>query len=119
MFGVPLVLMVAGGVVRGINASWWSFLAIFSSPLGLIFLWLSRFRLEIGPDFVAYSSLLNARREIQKSDIVHADFAKGTGPFEGIVIFVVRSRAGEELRINAKTFSREAVASLVNLGQGE
>jgi hypothetical protein len=115
IFGTPLVL-ISAILIRGADPSWWQAFAISSIALASSLLGLSRYRLVITPDAVTYSSPLLPRRMIRRSDIVHADFADETGSFESPITFIMRGRAGEEFRINAKVFSRDAVAALVDLG---
>jgi hypothetical protein len=114
IFGTPLFL-VSVVLIRGADPSWWQGFAVSSLALASSLLGLSRYRLVITPDAVAYSSLLHPRRKIRRSDIAHADFADETGPFDSPMTFVIRGLAGEELRINARVFSRDAVAALAGL----
>ena len=77
--------------------------------------WLSRYRLEFADDSVAYRSLFSRERRMNRSEIVFADFAERTGPFESPLTFVIRTASGAEIRVNARVFSREAVRALVGL----
>jgi hypothetical protein len=115
IFGSPLVL-ISAVMIRGADPSWWQAFALSSLALASSFVGLTRYWLAITPDAVAYSSPLRPRRTIRRADIVHADFAEETARFESPITFVIRGRASEELRINAKVFSRDAVAALVDLG---
>jgi hypothetical protein len=114
IFGTPLVL-VSAVLIRGADPSWWQGIAVSSLLLASSVLGLSRYRLVITPDAVVYSSPLRRRRMIRRSDLTHAGFAEETGPLESPVTFVIQGQAGEELRINAKVFSRNAVAALTDL----
>jgi hypothetical protein len=116
IFGIPLVLSFAI-LIRGAAPSWWLAFAVSSISLASSVLALSRYRLVITPDSVTYSSPLLPHRMVRRSDIVHADFADETGPFESPITFVIQGRAGENMRINAKVFSRDALGALVDLGQ--
>lgn len=114
IFGTPLLLFCAV-VIRGADPSWWQGIAVSSLALASGFLGLSRYRLVIAPDAVVYSSPFHRRRMIRRSEITHADFAEETGPLESPITFVIQGQAGEELRINAKVVSLNAVAALADL----
>jgi hypothetical protein len=81
--------------------------------------WLWRFRLDFSTERVGYASLFKPYRTIQRDSIGEAAFARETSAFEGRNTFVVTGAGGEELRINAKVFSREAVQQLFQLGSPE
>jgi hypothetical protein len=80
------------------------------------YLWLARFRLDFMSERVGYSSLFRRYSSIRRDSITEADFTSETSPFEGRNTFVVRGARGEEIRINAKVFSREALQQLFHLG---
>jgi hypothetical protein len=114
IFGTPLVL-ISAVLIRGADPSWWQGIAVSSLVLASSILGLSRYRLVLTPDAVVYSSPFHPRRMIRRSDITHADFAEETGPLDSPITFVIQGQASEELRINAKVFSRNAVAALADL----
>jgi hypothetical protein len=116
--GIPLALSAAV-LIRGADPSWWYAFVLSVLAQALCFLALSRYKLVITPEAVAYSNPFRFRRLIRRSEIVHADFAEETGRFESPITFVVRCRTGEQLRINAKVFSRDAVTALVDLSPDE
>jgi hypothetical protein len=116
IFGTPLLLFCAV-VIRGADPSWWQGIAVSSFALALSVLGLSRYRLVITSDAVVYASPFHRGRMIRRSDITYADFAEETGPLESPITFVLRGQTGEELRINAKVFSRKAVAALADLSR--
>ena len=78
---------------------------------------LYRFRLKIDTTTVTYSSLFTRETTVQRPDITSADFAETTGALESPFTFSIRTASGEELRINAKVFSLEAVKALFDLGE--
>ncbi len=85
------------------------------AALAFAFVWLSRFRLIISPEEISYSSLFRSERTVRREDIAAAGFARRTGPFESPYTFVIQSRSGTAVRINAKVFSRAALVQLGNL----
>jgi hypothetical protein len=116
MFGGMEALWFAGLLVRGGGPpSVWMFIGILTFAWAFVFFGISRFRLHIDAESVSYSSLFTHKRRFERSEITHAEFAEVTGSFEGPFTFVIRTTAGEEMRINAKIFSLEAVRELGNL----
>jgi hypothetical protein len=109
MLGIPLAI---GVFAASKSASAWQMVALIAFALVLCWLWLSRFRLEFDDNSIGYSSLFTGYRTIPRGQIVEANFAGETSPFESPFTFVLRTSTGEELRINAKVFSRQAVQEL-------
>ncbi len=119
MFGVMDALIISILFDKGgSDPSLWTVLAFLTFGWAFTFFGFSRFRLVINVNSVSYSSLFTRQKTIQKSEITHADFAEETGSLESPFTFVIRTDAGEEMRINAKVFSLEAVRELGNLGKG-
>ena|SRR5579864_641127 len=118
IFGVLLALWFSALLIRGTFPNWWMPIGILTFGWAAVFFWLSRFRLLIDENSVSYSSLLTRKKTCQRSDIIHADFAKVTGSLESPFTFVICTKAGEEMRINAKVFSLEAVRELGSLVKG-
>jgi hypothetical protein len=114
MCGLPL-LMSVGALIKSGHPSWWQAIAIWVAAWAFAILWLSRYRLEITADSVAYSSLFSRKRSVVRSEIVAADLADETGSFESPLTFVIRNTSGAELRVNSKVFSHEAVQALFEL----
>jgi hypothetical protein len=90
-------------------------IGVLALAWALVFLGISRFRLGIDAKSISYSSLFTRKRTLERSEITHADFAEVTGAFESPITFLIRTKAGEEMRINAKVFSIEAVRELCSL----
>lgn len=114
--GIPLVL---SGIAALREPSFFKAVVICFTALAFAFIWLSRFRLVITPEFVSYSSLFGSEQTVQRSEISEARFAERTGSCESPYTFVIRSDSGREVRINAKVFSRRAVSELCSLGRHE
>jgi hypothetical protein len=118
MFGGMLALWLGGLIVRGGGpSSVWILIGVLTFSWAFTFFGFSRFRLLIDAESVTYSSLFTSRMTFQRSEITHADFAEETGSFESPFTFVIRNKAGEEMRINAKVFTLEAVRELASLGK--
>jgi hypothetical protein len=115
--GVLLALWAWAVVVRGWHPTFWWFVGILTGSWTFVYFSLSRFRLVITPESVSYSSLFSPRKEFPRSEITFADFAKTTGSFESPLTFSIRTKSGDEMRINAKVFSLEAVRELGSLRQ--
>jgi hypothetical protein len=118
VFTVMCVPFIAGSVVLLVMTGQPSCLqmtAIASGAWLLSIYWLRRYRLAITADTVTYASLLARERRIARADIIHADFAESTGATESPLTFVIRTKDGTEVRVNAKVFSHEAVQALVGL----
>jgi hypothetical protein len=114
LFGAIALLWIAAAYVSG--APWTPALV----PLGafvLVSLWLSRFRLTFAPDRLSYATLLTSPRSLPIDAIVSVEPLRQMLPWDSPLTVVVRSRAGEEIRVNTKVFSREAVSRLLALGK--
>lgn len=96
----------------------WDVLLVCATAWLFAMFWLSRFRLEITLESVTYSSLFSRPRSIPRSEIVSAGLPRVTRRTEGPYTFVIRTRTGSELRINAKVFSMEAAKELQKIAQG-
>lgn len=112
----PFIAASIVAVAVSAQLTWLKMTAVSTGALALSFIWLRRFRLLITADTVTYTSLLGGQRRITRADIIVADFVESTGATESPLTFVLRTRDGTELRINAKVFSLEAVQALVDLG---
>jgi hypothetical protein len=115
ILGGLLALYVWALLARGLFPNWWWPISILTSCWVWVYFVLSRYRLRVDETSVSYSSLLVRNKKVERAQIAHADFAEVTGPLEGLCTFVVSTTAGEELRINAKVFSMDAVRMLCAL----
>lgn len=82
----------------------------------LVVLWLSRFRLTFGADEVLLCLPFRARQRLARHDILSVEFAEETGRDESPMTLCIRTSFGDELRLNAKVFSTEAIERLLALG---
>ena len=114
VLGLPLGVCIVALAIRG-DPSLGPVVAAGAAALLLAYRWLGRFRLEFSADAVAYAGLFTRKRAVARTEIVSAAFAERTGPFESPMTFVIRTRGGAEIRVNAKVFSPEAVRSLAAL----
>jgi hypothetical protein len=114
--GPQLALWLWLLIDRGTFHHWRMPIGIITFGWGFVFFWLSRFRLLIDENSVSYASLFTRKKTLLRSEITHADFAGVTGSFKSPYTFVIRTKAAEEMRINAKVFSWEAVLELGSLG---
>ena len=110
-----LALMGVAALCKTGQPSLWQPVAICVRAGIFAAVWLSRYRLEFADDSLAYRSLFSRERRMNRSEIVFADFAERTGPFESPLTFVIRTASEAEIRVNARVFSREAVRALVGL----
>ena len=83
--------------------------------LAFSYYWLSRFHLVIGSEFISYASLFSVRRTIRRSEIIATEFVAEPGPYETPFTIVVITESGDDLRINSKVFSLDAVRALLAL----
>jgi len=83
-----------------------------------VFVWLSKFRLEVAEDYLRYETLWSERivplADIGKVDFDPAYFATYFGPVVRLIVHV-RGRGNPPLVINAKVFSRSAVRHIMQL----
>jgi hypothetical protein len=91
---------------------------IFVSLLG--FAWLLSFQIELTPSEIIFRSLFRGRRRIRNDQIkkvsLTCDFRKRTsGPLQLIV--EPRDHSIQQLKINAKVFSRAAVDAVLKRGR--
>jgi hypothetical protein len=113
-FGVICAGLALLGVVAAIISpmSWTPVLI----PVGgyiLVWLWLSGYRLAFSADRLSYRTVFAPERAISYENIKSIAPAPSTGAFESPYTVSVKSTSGEELRINAKVFPREAVQRLM------
>jgi len=95
-------------------------LAVFVAAAVYVFVWLRSFRLEIGPESLRYKTLWSDRT-VSMADIVKVKFdnaylATYFGPVVRLTVHL-RTPDAPPLVINAKIFSRRAVARVLQLGR--
>jgi len=118
VFGVMCgALALLGAIAAYVSDMSWLPVLIPVCAFALACIWLSRFRLTFGPDQLSYASLFGSLRSLPVTAIVSVEPAGRTGPLESPLTVIVRSSSGEELRVNAKIFPREAVRRLFALGK--
>jgi len=78
-------------------------------------LWLSRFRLEFTADELRVTRPFGGERRLARADVLAVEFSPPVGRNESPFTLSIRVGDGEELRLNAKLFTREAVQSLLAL----
>lgn len=88
---------------------------MFATAAAFCIAWLAAFRLEISEDHVTYRSLLRGSHTVRKADIIAAQFTGRPRRTESPATFVIRTSAGDEVRINAKPFPIEATRALLEL----
>jgi hypothetical protein len=115
-FGVICgALALLGAVAAIISPMSWTPLLIPAGAYAPACVWLSRYRLTFLKDHLSYGSLFAPERAIPYESIESIDLGSSTGPFESPFTVSVKSTSGEEVRINAKVFPREAVKRLMTV----
>jgi hypothetical protein len=115
VFGVMCGVVGALGMWAKIASPSMPWVAVLIPVICYVFacIWLSRYRLSFLADRVSYSSLFARERSITYRSIAHVGLAAKTTPYEGPLTVSVKSVSGEEVRINAKVFPRQAVQRLM------
>lgn len=90
----------------------WLPLLVPLGGFGLVVLWLSRFRLTFGPEEILVAQPFR-RVRVARRDVLSVEFAEETGRNEAPLVLCIRTSVGEELRLNAKVFSTEAIQQLL------
>jgi hypothetical protein len=119
--------LVFGAIVVALALLWlgaaWKTGVVTWGPLGLLavlyaacVVWLGRFRIEIGAHELVVARPFASERRLERGDIVAVEFVAPRTRNEGPFTLAIRTRDGAELRLNAKLFTPEAVASLIALG---
>jgi hypothetical protein len=116
---VLFAIMVAAVIKRPSEPSAWQFLAILVGVGGLLCVWISAFKLELDRTTIAYRSLFGGHHRVNLSDVAVATAATGSAKFSEpllppnrIEIIMKRGTKPVRLIINAKVFSRRAIADL-------
>lgn len=112
--GITLALEVLwlGAAWRSGAVTWAPVLLIAGLYLGTV-AWLARFRIRFDSDALRLRLPFRPERRLSFDDLAAVTFEarRDEPPFT----LVLRLRTGEELRLNAKLFTREAVQSLLAL----
>jgi hypothetical protein len=116
--GLPPVALVVVAFATKMPGPRWG-LGLMFLPFVATLYWLSKFRLVIGPETVTYTALFAQKQTIRRHEITEAHFAKWVWVHESPFNSVLRPHGGEDVRINAKAFSAEAVQKLLALGPKE
>jgi hypothetical protein len=103
------------------EASSWGMVAMAAAYCSAFFLWVRKFRIEIGDGTITYESLFGGSRQVRVADIesVNAVIAirKRTDRFQPPLRLVLRVkdgvRATKEVTINLKVFELSDVATLM------
>lgn len=122
----PSAYLVFGAITGSLSVLWlvavwragapWLPLAVPVLGFLAMALWLSRFRLTFGPEEILLSLPFRARKRLARHDILSVEFAEQTGRNEAPMTLCIRTSFGDELRLNAKIFSTEAIERLLALG---
>ena len=78
-------------------------------------MWLSRFRLSFAADEVFLRVPFRGKWRLARNEILSVEFADETGRDESPLTLCIRTSFGEELRLNSKIFSTEAIQRLLAL----
>jgi hypothetical protein len=114
MFGAPIALGVIADLARP-TASATPFLGCLLAAFIFTNIWIAFFRLEIGPDAISYRSFFGGSRRARLADVSAARHAFGGAPYgPGVRVEIAMKRGVEpaKLMINAKVFTRDAIADL-------
>lgn len=120
----PSAYLVFGGITLALEVLWfgaaWRSGAVTWAPVLLIaglyvgtVAWLARFRITLDSEALHVRLPFRPERRLAFDDLASVTFVsrRSEPPFT----LVLRLRSGEELRLNAKLFTREAVQSLLAL----
>ena len=108
--GIPGLLGVAAALMSPMS---WAPALIPVGAYAVVCVWLSQFRLTFLEDRISYQSLFATERAIPYKSIESVSPAFSTRAFESPLTVSVKTKSGEELRINTKVFPRHAVQRLM------
>jgi hypothetical protein len=114
ILGTLIIFLGIVGVAKEEASVWWPVTGCVLA-LAFVLYWLSRFRLIITAESVTYASLFTGTCTVRRREIAMAEFAEHTGPMESPFTFVILTKTGEQIRINAKVFPQIAVDRLMKL----
>lgn len=120
----PSAYLVFAGICLALEVLWlgaaWKSGVVTWAPILLIggvyagtVLWLARFRLEFTADELRVTRPFRGEHRVARADVLAVEFSPPVGRHESPFTLSIRVRDGEELRLNAKLFTREAVQSLL------
>lgn len=122
----PSAYLVFGSITGALSVLWlvavwragapWLPLAVPVVGFLLVALWLSRFRLTFAREEILLCLPFRGQKQLARHDILSVEFAEDTGRNESPTTLCIRTSFGEELRLNAKVFSTEAIECLLALG---
>ncbi len=126
----PSAYLVFAGICLALEVLWlgaaWKSGVVTWAPILLIAgvyagtaLWLSRFRLEFTADELHLTRPFRGEQRIARTEVVAVEFSLAGTRDEPPFTLAIRLRDGEELRLNAKLFSREAVRCLCALAPAQ
>lgn len=122
----PSAYLVFASITAALSTLWlgaawkagvvtWGPLVLLAAGYALTVLWLSRFRLSFEPDELRVVTPFRGERRLARADILAVELGApgqhGDAPFT----LRIRVRTGADMRLNAKLFTPEAVASLLAL----
>jgi hypothetical protein len=93
----------------------WQPLCIPLGGFALAATWLARHRLGFGREELVVGRPFARSRRLALSEIVSVELARETDATESPFVISIRTSGGEELRLNAKVYAREAVQRLLDL----
>lgn len=121
----PSAYLVFGTITGALGVLWlvavwradapWLPLALPVVGFLAVALWLSRFRLSFAADEIQLRVPFRGKWRLAPSEILSVEFAEETGRNESPLTLCIRTSFGEELRLNSKVFSTEAIQRLLAL----
>jgi hypothetical protein len=121
----PSAYLVFGSITGALGVLWlvamwragapWLPLVLPVAGFVAVALWLSRFRLSFARDEVFLRVPFRGKWRLARSEILSVEFAEETGRDESPLTLCIRTSFGEELRLNSKIFSTEAIQRLLAL----
>lgn len=120
----PGAYLVFAGITLALEVLWlgaawkngvvtWGPILLIGGVYAATVVWLTRFRLTLDAQELRILRPLQAERRLARASILAVEFDARTD--EPPFMLAIRLRDGEELRLNAKLFPREAVRSLLEL----
>ncbi|NOT31311.1 MAG: hypothetical protein HOP15_12770 [Planctomycetes bacterium] len=91
----------------------WSPLLVPLAAFALVALRLARFRLSFGAQQLVFTTPFQKPRRVALREILSIEFGGESGSSESPSVICIRTSSGEELRLEAKVFSTEAVQRLL------
>jgi len=114
IFGIPFVLMAS----RWRDAGARQIAALVAAGAVLCFIWIARFRIVITKDTLYFRSLFSSS-QVPRRGIRAAHVSFRASASNGPLRLVVKVDGGREIDINAKVFSRDAIAAVLALAPSD